>query len=79
MPRYQLRYVEGPNDRLKISHAHTVQAASFAEALASRTHWPIMESYDHRIACAQNPGTSLYYMEAWEAEELPDDAEAAQA
>ncbi len=44
-----------------------MEAASFADALRPFTVWPVVETYDHRSACAQNPGTSLYYMEAWEA------------
>ena len=67
MPWYRLHYIEGSNDSLKKSPAEFVQADSFAEALATRTAWPVMETYDHAMACAWNPGTSLYYQEMWEA------------
>ena len=67
MPRYKVHYVEGPNESLRISRERVVVAASFADALRPFTVWPVVETYDHRSACAQNPGTCLYYMEAWEA------------
>lgn len=67
MPLYALRYIEGPNDALRVGPAEIVEAPSFAQALALRTPWPVMECYDHRSAYAQNPGTSLYSTETWEA------------
>ena len=74
MPQYTVRYIKGSNDNLKIGQSHTVQAASFTAALASHTAWPVVESYDHQSACAQNPGTCIYFMEAWEAILLPNQA-----
>lgn len=67
MPYYTVQYICGPNDSLQISHSGTVEAPTFAAALSRYTSWPVVETYDHSSACAQNPGTSIYYMEAWEA------------
>ncbi|MEG2173698.1 MAG: hypothetical protein RRY29_10655 [Desulfovibrionaceae bacterium] len=67
MPRYSLCHIEGPNDRLKSSQHALVDAASFQEALATRTTWPVEENYNHSCATAQNPGTCTYYQELWEA------------
>ena len=75
MRRFALRYIEGPNDNLRYGPTDEVRAADFAQALALRTAWPVMECYDHRSAYAQNPGTSLYYTETWEAVLLPDGRE----
>lgn len=79
MTRYSVHYVEGPNENLKISRRRIVEAVSFQEALAGVSDWPIVETYDHTSACAQNPGTSLYYVEAWEAFLLAEKPEAAQS
>lgn len=76
MPRYAVHYIDGANDSLKISSSQTVEAASFIEALRPYTHWPVVETYDHTSACAQNPGTCIYHMEAWEAVLLPEGQEA---
>jgi hypothetical protein len=67
MPRYQIWYIEGPNNALKKSREQVVEAASFAEALAGLTRWPVVENYNHTTASAWNPGTCLYYQEMWEA------------
>ncbi|MDR3088209.1 MAG: hypothetical protein LBU39_00105 [Desulfobulbaceae bacterium] len=70
MPRYRICYIEGPNGSLKKSRETVVDAASFAEALAAFSHWPVVENYQHTTASAWNPGTCLYYQELWEAERL---------
>lgn len=67
MPQYTVHYIRGSNDSLQISSSQTVEADSFAEALSPYTAWPVVETYDHKSACAQNPGTSIYFTEAWEA------------
>ena len=67
MPRYHLRFLKGPNYTLRLAQEATVEAPSFAEALAPFTNWPITESYDHATATAWNPGTCMYYQEMWEA------------
>ena len=67
MPRYTVHHVEGPNENLKISRRQVIEADSFTAALSQVSEWPVVESYDHKSACARNPGTSLYYFEAWEA------------
>jgi len=72
MPRYQVWYIEGPNGALKKSREQVVEAASFAEALAPFSRWPVVENYNHTTASAWNPGTCLYYQEMWEAKRLPD-------
>lgn len=72
MPRYHIRFLRGPNDTLQQSQEEIVEAASFEEALAPHTNWPITESYDHATATAWNPGTCMYYQEMWEATLLPE-------
>lgn len=76
MPRYKLRFLKGPNYTLELCHEEIVEAASFEEALAPRSDWPITESYDHATATAWNPGTCMYYQELWEAERLFDSPDA---
>lgn len=73
MPRYSLCYIEGPNDTLKSSQHDVVEATSFQEALATHTLWPVVENYNHTMACAQNPGTCMYYQEMWEAKTVNED------
>lgn len=77
MPRYHLRFLKGPNYTLRLAQEATVEAPSFAEALAPFTSWPITEAYDHATATAWNPGTCMYYQEMWEAALLPDTDESA--
>lgn len=72
MQRYALCHIEGPNLKLKRSQHTIVEAASFQEALATRTDWPVVEDYKHESASAQNPGTCMYYLELWEATKLED-------
>ena len=67
MKQFKVHYIEGPNENLKVSNEQIVAAESFQDALVRFTNWPVVETYDHASACALNPGTSLYYMEAWEA------------
>jgi hypothetical protein len=45
-----------------------VSAESVAQALALRSPWPVQENMAATSAWAKNPGTSLYHVEAWEAE-----------
>lgn len=72
MQRYTLWHIEGPNFSLKRSQHAIVEAASFQEALATRTDWPVVEDYKHESASAQNPGTCMYYQELWEATKMTD-------
>jgi hypothetical protein len=67
MPRYKVWYIEGPNCALKKSREQTIEASSFAQALAPLTGWPVVENYDHTSASAWNPGTCMYYQQMWEA------------
>ena len=73
MPRYRVWYIEGPNGALRKSQEQTVEAASFAEALAPFSRWPVVENYSHTSASAWNPGTCLYYQEMWEAMLVEED------
>lgn len=70
MNAYRLRYISGSQDKLHISDETTVEAASLTEALRGKSSWPIEKNIHHTSAWAKNPGTSLYYIEAWEAEML---------
>ncbi len=67
MKQYKVHYIEAPNGMVRISQEQIVEAPSFNEALGRFTSWPVVETYDHASACALNPGTSVYDMEAWEA------------
>ena len=68
MPRYRIRYVHGPNSELLVTDWEEVSAESVAQALALRSPWPVQENMAATSAWAKNPGTSLYHVEAWEAE-----------
>ena len=68
MPRYRIRYVHGPNSELMVTDWEEVSAESLAQALAQRSPWPVQENISATSAWAKNPGTSLYHVEAWEAE-----------
>jgi len=68
MPTYKIRYVHGPNSGLKVTDWEEVVADSLAAALASKSPWPVQENLVATSAWAKNPGTSLYHVEAWEAE-----------
>ncbi len=74
MNTYRLRYIAGPQEAMRASRHHEVLAESFAQALATRSHWPV--EYDTAGVCAwaKHPGTSLYDVEAWEAVLLTDKA-----
>ena len=68
MSIYRVRYVNGPNYALVVSGWEEVEADSLAAALALRTDWPVAKNIDGTSAWAKHPGTSLYQVEAWEAE-----------
>lgn len=68
MPTYRIRYVHGPNSKLKVSDWEEVAAETVSAALALRSPWPVQENMEATSAWAKNPGTSLYHVEAWEAE-----------
>jgi len=60
--------VKGPNSTLVVSDWEEVQAESLAAALAQKTSWPVEKNIHGTCAWAKDPGTSLYQVEAWEAE-----------
>ena len=66
---FSIRYISGFQGSLKQDKATRVQAASLQEALRKFSDWPIEVRYNCTSAWAKNPGTSLYYVEAWEAEQ----------
>lgn len=68
MAWFKLRYIWGFQDRLQQECAGYMEAASIHEALASKSRWPVQVRYNRTSAWARNPGTSLYYIEAWEAD-----------
>ncbi|MCL1985919.1 MAG: hypothetical protein FWG59_05685 [Betaproteobacteria bacterium] len=71
MNMYALRYLSGYQTKLKRGPVEYVAAASLQDALRTKSDWPIEIRYDCTSAWAKNPGTSLYYVEAWEAECCP--------
>ena len=68
MPMYRVRHVHGPNSALAASDWEEVEAESLAAALAQKTSWPVAKNIHDTSAWAKHPGTSLYQVEAWEAE-----------
>lgn len=70
MKTYQIRYIHGYQNELKQTLWGRVEAESPEEALRSRSNWPIETRYNCTTAWAKNPGTSLYVVEAWEADEI---------
>jgi hypothetical protein len=68
MPTYKIRYVSGPNMKLNVTPWEEVQAESIEAALAAKSAWPVETSMHFTSAWAKNPGTSLYHVDAWEAE-----------
>lgn len=68
MPMFRVRYIHGPNGYLKVSDWEELEAGTLAEVLALKTPWPVEENMHATSAWAKNPGTSLYHVEAWEAE-----------
>lgn len=68
MPVYRVRHVSGPNMKLTVTPWEEIEAATIEEALASKSPWPVETSMHFTSAWAKNPGTSLYHVEAWEAE-----------
>ena len=70
MPMYRVRYVHGPNSKLTVTNWEEIEACDIAQALAAKSPWPVETSMHFTSAWAKNPGTSLYRVEAWEAELL---------
>jgi hypothetical protein len=67
MNTYRIRFISGPQENLRSEHEQDVNAASLAEALATRCPWPVRYNMEQNFAWAIHPGTSLYDVEAWEA------------
>ena len=67
MNTYALRYINGPQEKLRFSREETVQAKTIDEALAGKSAWPVERNWAQTCAWSKNPGTSLYHVEAWEA------------
>lgn len=65
---FSIRFIFGFQDRLKQGGKTLVKAPSLHEALRKFSDWPVEVRYNRASAWAKNPGTSLYYVEAWEAE-----------
>ena len=74
MPKYHVRFLKGPNMKLKLIHDAIEEAESFEEVLRRHTDWPIQVAWDDRAATAWNPGTCMYWQEMWEAAIVPDTA-----
>ena len=55
---------------LSYSQEALVLAGSIDEALAQKSLWPVERSWDETSAWSKNPGTSMYYVEAWEATQV---------
>ncbi|MDY0306091.1 MAG: hypothetical protein ACEB74_13670 [Desulfovibrio aminophilus] len=67
MNQYKVRYIWGPQGKLSATSEEIVEAGSLDEALSRKSAWPVERSFHGDCAWAKNPGTSLYYVEAWEA------------
>ena len=70
MKTFAIRYVCGPNMDLVYSQEDLVKADTIDEALAKKSLWPVERSWDETSAWSKNPGTSMYYVEAWEATQI---------
>lgn len=68
MYRFKIRYIHGFQGELKQEQRGYIEAASLQDALRTKSDWPIEVRYNCTSAWAKNPGTSLYYVEAWEAD-----------
>lgn len=68
MNTYTIRYISGPQHALRISDVAQVEASSLRAVLAEKSPWPVEMNMAQTCAWAKNPGTSLYHVEAWEAE-----------
>ena len=77
MSWFKVRYISGFQGELKQEKQGYTEAPSLQEALRSFSDWPIEVRYNCTTAWAKNPGTSLYYVEAWEAEHCTAAEEAA--
>ncbi|WP_243310270.1 hypothetical protein [Fundidesulfovibrio agrisoli] len=71
MQQYLVRYISGPQGALKATEHRVVMADNVDGALRQVSQWPIERSWDQQSGWAKNPGTSLYHVEAWEAELAP--------
>jgi hypothetical protein len=67
MNTYLIRYISGPQERLRASEPEEVRAGSIDQALAARSAWPVERNWAETAAWSKNPGTSIYHVEAWEA------------
>ncbi|SHN49867.1 hypothetical protein [Desulfovibrio litoralis] len=70
MNTYKMRYIHGPQEHLISLHEHEVKAESVKEALRLKSAWPIHLNMYNNCGWAQKPGNSIYYIEAWEAEQV---------
>ncbi len=70
MHTFRVRYVHGPNSKLVVTDWEEIRADTIEAALAAKSPWPVETSMHFTSAWAKNPGTSLYHVEAWEAELL---------
>ena len=68
MNTYTIRYISGPQHSLRISDVAQVEAPSLTAVLADKSPWPVEMNMEQTCAWAKNPGTSLYHVEAWEAQ-----------
>ncbi len=68
MPWFKVCYLSGLQTSMTRTREEHVEAASLQEALRKFSDWPIEVRYNCTSAWAKNPGTSLYVVEAWEAE-----------
>ena len=66
---YKIRYIHGYQTELVQEFKGYVEANSPEEALRGKSDWPLEVRYNCTTAWAKNPGTSLYVVEAWEADE----------
>ncbi len=65
---FSIRYIWGFQGELRQNQETRLRAASLEDALRRFSDWPVEVRYNRTTAWAKNPGTSLYYVEAWEAE-----------
>lgn len=72
MQRFKIRYIYGFQSELMQVQKGYVEAESLQEALRTKSDWPVEVRYNCTSAWAKNPGTSLYYVEAWEADVCPE-------
>ncbi len=71
MDWFKVRYISGFQGKLRQGQEEMIQASSLYDALGRYSDWPVEVRYNCTSAWAKNPGTSLYYIEAWEADLCP--------